>query len=365
MIADIIIVAAGLLAGKVLFHKFPVLHKQDANASPLRISVIIPARNEAVNLPLLLADLEKQTAAIFEIICVDDGSVDNTPAAAQAYHARLISLPEKPQGWIGKSWACQNGANAAGGDLLLFLDADVRLSPSGISRLVRTYQTIGCAVSVLPYHKMVKAYEQFSLFANLIQFAANGLGLPPGSKNAGLYGPVILIGRSEYLQVGGHAAIKDSIIDDVALGEKLKAAHIPYALFLGDQQVSYRMYGGGIRDLLQGWTKNQATGALKTHWAVFLMVFLWITACTSVPIQLIIALLKADTLALLVFAAFYGLWVLELRRISRRLGDFAWPGILLYPLLLAAYLGIFLVSLVKKAFRLKVTWKGREIRLGK
>lgn len=360
-----IIILAGLLLSAVLFNRFPVLQRARKDGPSLKISVIIPARNEEKNLPLLLNDLQKQRLSIDEIICVDDDSVDSTGKIALSYGARLISLNEKPEGWMGKSWACQNGADAARGDLFLFLDADVRLGPNGTSRLLQAYEDERCVISVQPYHKMIKRYEELSLFFNFIQFAANGLGLPYRNKNIGLYGPVILISRSDYQEIGGHDSIKASIIDDMALGEKLKSKGIPFKLFLGDKDISFRMYGGGLKDLVQGWTKNQATGAMKTPLAVFLMVFLWITSCTSVPLHLIIAITTLNTFQIGVYALFYLIWVLELGRIARHLGSFSLWGIIIYPILLVFYLGIFIRSGAKKIFRLKVIWKERKIRLEK
>lgn len=375
MIIQCIIILLGLIASAILFNRFPELggddqRADDQRADEIKLSIIIPARNEEENLRLLLGDLKKQHVTRCEIICVDDASHDNTEQIAVSLGARLISLREKPEGWIGKSWACQNGADAATGNVFLFLDADVRLSPVGICKLIKAYEEAGCVISVQPYHIIVKRYEEFSLFFNFIQMAANGMGLPVSNnkrsiknnnKNIGLYGPVILMSRLDYELIGGHAAIKDSIIEDMALGEKLKEKDIPFKLFLGDGDISYRMYSGGLKDLIQGWTKNQATGAVKTPFTVFVLVFLWITSCLSGPLCLIIAITRVDLFWIGILGIFYFIWVLELLRIRRHIGSFSIWGIIFYPVLLVVYLGIFVRSMVKKIFRLKVIWKEREI----
>ena len=375
-----IIILLGLMSSRILFHHFPELdgvngfnsaNRLDGGNQTNRLSIIIPARNEEKNLCMLLDDLNKQEAAIHEIICVDDGSADQTAKIVTCFGARLITSSPKPAGWIGKSWACQQGGEAASGEMLLFLDADMRLSPVGIGKLLQAYQTAGSVISVMPYHQIQKKLEAFSLFFNLIQMGANGMGLPVGygkkrkNKTIGLYGPVILINRDDYQAVGGHAAIKDSIVDDMALGEKLREKDIPFALFLGDQDVSYRMYSGGLRDLIQGWTKNQAAGAMKTPVALILLVFLWMTACASVPVYLTLSLIWHHWFWAGILAVCYGIWVLELIRIAWHIGSFSVASIIFYPVLLVFYMVIFLRSMIKKIFGFPVVWKDREIRVEK
>jgi len=223
----------------------------------------------------------------------------------------------------------------------------------------------------MPYHQIESKTESLSLFFNCIQMGANGLGLPAGRKKnshpyqIGLYGPVIMISRVDYQAVGGHAAIKDSIVDDMALGEKLREKEIPFVLFLGDHDVSYRMYRGGLRELIQGWTKNQAVGAAKTPLLILVLVFFWITAVASAPLYLALNLVWQQWLRAGLMAVCYGIWVLELNRIARHIGSFSVISIVSYPLLLLFYLLIFSRSLVKKIMGRPVIWKDREIRLEK
>jgi 4,4'-diaponeurosporenoate glycosyltransferase len=361
MILDIVIITLGLICSFLLFYRLPSLPSGEKITFPHKISVIIPARNEEKNLPLLLQDLKMQTAELFEIICVDDGSEDNTAAIASSYGAKLISLQDVPAMWTGKSWACQNGADASTGDILIFLDADVRLSPDGIARLIHAHAEQSSVISVEPYHRMLRRYEYGSLFFNLIQIAANGLGLPLKNHNIGLYGPVILIRKSDYVAVGGHKSIRSSIVDDVALGEELRNSGIPFSLYMGDRDISFRMYGSGPRSLLQGWTKNLATGASKTRIDVFVMAFLWVTSCLSVPVQWTISMVNMDMLPIVLYSVFYVVWVFELRRIARRVGNFPFYTMLLYPAYLLVFTGVFILSLLKKIFHRKVIWKDRKI----
>jgi glycosyltransferase involved in cell wall biosynthesis len=115
----------GIICGAILFFKLPRLTKSSKKTedNDLKISVIIPARNEEKNLPNILGDLENQTYSIHEIICVDDSSEDRTPEIIKKYNVKGITVSELPSNWKGKTWACQNGAKAAIGDILLFIDA--------------------------------------------------------------------------------------------------------------------------------------------------------------------------------------------------------------------------------------------------
>lgn len=377
---NLILILTGLLFLFLLFYRFPVL-PAGKNAEietktititktktkppvAVRISVIIPARNEEKNLPLLLSDLQKQTVQPWEIICVDDGSTDQTAQIAASFGIRVISIQDKPAGWIGKSWACKIGAEAADGDWFLFLDSDVRLEPDAVSKLADATGNSGFVISVQPFHIMEKWYEQLSFFFNLIEVAANGAGIPRIHLNAGLYGPVILISRPDYAAINGHFPTRNSIVDDITMGKCLQKAGISYRLFLGDGDISFRMYGGGIRDLLQGWTKNIADGAYKTPFLLFFMVFVSVAACISVAIQLILALAWFDLQNILIYSVLYLGWVAGLRRASRKLGNFKRRTVLIYPLCLLFFLIVFFLSVFKRLFRMNVRWKGRNIRPG-
>ena len=97
-----------------------------------RLSVVLPVYNVERYLALCLETVRQQSMADIEIICVDDASTDATAQIALSHGVKLLSLTQKPAGWTGKTWACQSGADKAEGDLLLFLDADVRLQKDGL-----------------------------------------------------------------------------------------------------------------------------------------------------------------------------------------------------------------------------------------
>lgn len=360
---ELLIAVAGLLLSFLLFFKKRIITTNSPPNQSHKISVIIPARNEEKTLPLILGDLTKQSFQIHEIICVDDISTDKTADVALAFGATLVSIREKPEDWTGKAYACWRGAKAATGSILLFLDSDVRLSPTALSTLLSAYEASGHVISIQPFHRIERIFEQLSLFFNIIQIAANGLGLPLKNKNVGLSGPVILIEKSTYDAIGGHEVIKGSITDDLALGKVLSKHGIPFELYLGGCEISFRMYASGLRSLLQGWTKNYATGAMKMSLPLLVAVFLWVAACMSPPFHLFLLAFNPIPSLIFIYAALYVFWLGVLFWIIRPIGNFSPLAIVFYPVSLTVFIVVFAVSVFKKLFGLRVTWKARKIEL--
>ncbi|MDI6846449.1 MAG: glycosyltransferase family A protein, partial [Candidatus Saccharicenans sp.] len=164
------------------------------------ISVIIPARNEANNLAILLESLKEQSIKPEEIIVVDDNSEDETAEIARKAGVRVINPGPLPAGWNGKSHACFRGAEAASGDLLIFLDADTRLEKEGLEVMLNLYLDGRGLVSIQPYHRMQKAYERLSAFFNLVVFLNMNISSYISALNRprGAFGPCILCSRSDY-----------------------------------------------------------------------------------------------------------------------------------------------------------------------
>jgi glycosyltransferase involved in cell wall biosynthesis len=134
----------------------------------LKVSVIIPARNEETRLPHLLDSLMVQTYKPYEIIVVDDHSSDKTGEIARGYDVKVIDSTELPENWTGKSWAMWNAYQESSGNVLVFFDADVSLSPRALKMLLKTRQSVDGAISVVPYHETTKLFERLSLLPYLL-----------------------------------------------------------------------------------------------------------------------------------------------------------------------------------------------------
>ncbi len=362
---DLIVILLGITAFLLLFYKLPVLRRSDRRKHDLyipKVSVIIPCRNEEHNLPRLLGDLNRQDIELHEIICADDASDDRTAAIAEDRGAIVIKANEKPEGWIGKSWACHQGAEASSGAVLLFLDADVRLAPDAVRSLLAEMDRSRSVISVQPFHKAIRIHEQFSVFFNLVQLAANGMGRLYRRWRIGLYGPVVIISRKEYFSAGGHASVKESIIDDIALGQMLKKKNIGFENLMGGRLISFRMYPSGSRELYEGWTKNMSSGAVKTPVLNFLSVIFWITSSISVVIKLFEGIASKNTGIFVFYLILYFLWAALFLAAGNKAGSFSVLTYIFYPIPLLVFVVLFLISAVRKIFRLGSVWKGRRIR---
>ncbi|MDD4312772.1 MAG: hypothetical protein PHW41_09845, partial [Eubacteriales bacterium] len=160
----------------------------------------------------------------------------------------------------------------------------------------------------------------------------------------------------------GHESVKSAIVEDMALADQLRRAGIPFQIFVGDGDVSFRMYPAGIGSLWQGFSKNLATGAAKTPVWLFFLVALFIASITSVPLNLSYSLAGGSPLVWL-YAALYGVWVVILFFISARIGKFHPLAVLFYPLALIVFYAVFIHSFLIRLFHGKVKWKGRAIEL--
>lgn len=308
------------------------------------LSVVIPARNEEHNLPKLLRSLAAQSVKPREILVVDDASTDRTAEIARQLGARVVASAPLPQGWRGKTWACHQGAQAATGDLLLFLDADTWFEPEGLARVLQAYD--GVALSVGPFHSVRRVYEDLSLFFNF--------NMTVGTVPDGLFGQMLLVNRESYQRVGGHAAVKGRTLETLFLARQFHAAGIPTRSATGRGFLSFRMYPNGLHELIEGWTKGFASGAGQTPRGVLLLLVAWMIGLMLAPIGW---LMTGDWLW---WGAVYALCVAQVCWFSRQIGSFRWFTALLYPVPLIFFFAVFARSAMRSGKQ--VTWKGRDIR---
>jgi 4,4'-diaponeurosporenoate glycosyltransferase len=345
MTALLLVTLALWSAGWFLLRRMKTLGGRPIQKTPAgQLSIIIPARNEEHNLPSLLRSITAQSVKPREIIVVDDGSADNTAEIARQHGATVIASKLLPDGWRGKTWACHQGAQAASGDLLMFVDADTWFEPDGLGRILANY-TDG-ALSLGPYHAVEKHYEDLSLFFNFT--------MTVGTVPDGLFGQMLLVDRESSRRVGGHEAVKGRTLENFFLAQQFRAAGIPTRSFTGRGLLSFRMYPNGLGELIEGWTKGFASGAGQSPRGVLLVVVAWM-------IGLILStlgwLLTGDSLA---WGVAYLLCAAQVSWFSRKIGAFRWFTGLLYPVPLIFFFAVFTRSVMRSGKF--VSWKGREIR---
>ena len=363
---NIIIHLVFWLFGFFILWKIPRCNesKENINKNDLSISVIIPARNEENNLENLFNSLGNQSIKIQEIILVDDSSTDKTPDIGRKHNAKVISLKSLPKGWVGKSWACYNGADAAKGDYFLFLDADTKLSEKGIENILSYINRYKGVISIQPYHRVKKIYENLSLFFNIILIAGMGAFTPFQKRinPIGAFGPCLICKREDYYKIDGHKSIKGKVMEDIEIGKKFIEAKIPLFCLGGKGTIDFRMYPGGFKEMVKGWSKGFGTGAKSTSIPVLIMVIAWIVGAIF-PLNLL-----ADGLSpfvpnvILIASVFYLAFIVQIYWMSYRIGSFNIWASVLYPIPLAFFVIVFFYSLILTIFRKKVTWKDREIK---
>jgi glycosyltransferase involved in cell wall biosynthesis len=230
--------------------------------APLRVSVIVPARNEEASLADCLQSLVTQTGVAFEIIVVDDHSADRTREIAMSFPAvRVIEAGPLPKGWTGKNNAVTTGARQSRGEWLLFTDADTIHLPGSLAAALKEAQENGAELlSYSPEQIAVTFWEMATLpvvFAELARQYSPSKVSDPASPIAAANGQYILICRDTYDAVGSHAAIAGNILEDVALAHAVKNSGRKIRFRYAGTAVRTRMYRN-YRQLRDGWTKNLA-----------------------------------------------------------------------------------------------------------
>jgi chlorobactene glucosyltransferase len=229
------------------------------------ITVVLPARNEAANIERCVCSLLAQNYPNFEVVVVDDGSTDATPQiladlVAQNSCLRVVRNSRLPRGWTGKSYAVHVGARSAHGDWLLFVDADVTLHPGALSAAYLAARAHGAAMLSLWAHQ-----ELLSFWERVVQPVIVGMSQaadPLQRVNSARHpntayanGQFILVERRAYRRIGGHAAVRDEVLEDQELARRFKHAAETMLMLDGTRVLSTRMYTslGGI---WEGWSKN-------------------------------------------------------------------------------------------------------------
>jgi 4,4'-diaponeurosporenoate glycosyltransferase len=333
--------------------------------SGIKVSIIIPALNEEINLPSLIDSIKKQSFTNYEVIIAVTPSKDKTLEIANNSGFKVVVIDYIPEDWLGKPYACYKGWEASNGNTLMFLDADTCMQDDGLKKIIESYLENKGALSVQPYHRTAKFYEQFSAVFSLISVMAMGSFTILGKhiNPAGLFGPCIVISRKDYMAVGGHEAVKGEVVEDMALGAILKKQNINLNCLGGKGAIDYRMYPGGTRELIDGWTKNFAAGAQDTSIFLIIAIVCWIGGALGVVISIFNLAFTVNVMLLGSYFALYLAFTLQIIWILKRIGNYRIYTALFYPVYIVFFVLIFLRSIFWIYIKKKVKWKGMLIDL--
>mgnify|MGYP005839651887 CR=1 FL=1 len=353
------------LLGFIFLWKIPVLKKEKKlGRFSHKISILIPARNEERTLGHLLHSIEQQTLKPHEVIVVDDQSEDNTAEVARRAKCIVMTSKNLPEGWTGKPWACWQAAHKATGDIFLFLDADTFLEPEGLSKMVSTYLEKMGLLSIQPFHKMERRHERLSAIFNIITMAGMNACTPLGQKlkPMGAFGPCMICSREDYFMVGGHEKARGEVLESLALGREFLRANQNISCYGGKETISFRMYPGGLRSLIQGFSKGFGTGARAMSWVILFMVVGWIFGGVGVTRQLIQSAILGNITDFLGWFVLDALYILQIHWMLFRIGNFGFSTALLFQVPLLFFVIVFMTSLLRIFLIRRVHWKGREVK---
>lgn len=246
-----------------------------AGAPRPSVSVIVPARNEALNITRCVSSIAASEYPDFEIIVIDDRSDDGTGELARAVsvgNAQRITVvdgAELPEDWMGKPWACHQGAGVATGDLLLFTDADTEHGAALLARAVAGLEEEGADLLTLLGRQLMETFWErlvqpqiFMLmlfrFPDFERAVRNGRW-----RDAIANGQYLLFPRTSYTALGGHRAVKDEVVEDLVLAQLVKRRGQRLRIRGAETDFSTRMYRS-LSEIVEGWSKNLMIGGLQS-----------------------------------------------------------------------------------------------------
>ena len=261
------------------------------------ISVLVPARNEAHNIEACLRSLLEQDYDNYEVIALDDDSRDGTSMILSRLgieYARLKVLNglPLPTGWVGKPWACQQLARTARGEWLLFVDADTRHHPNMLADTAATLHASRADFMTGMPRQILGTWAEFIvvpllawvIFALIPVPLARRLHSPIFTAAVGQF---MMFKHQAYEAVGGHAAVRDTSIEDIALARRVVRQGLRWDFVDLSSRVYCRMYRS-LSEVFGGVAKN-LFAVFHYNLPVFAFAWLWLSYISLVPLFVLAA----------------------------------------------------------------------------
>lgn len=355
------------LAVNLRLLRTPGRRRAGAAVTPSRVSVLVPARDEADRIDACVRSLLASEGVELELVVLDDGSADGTAdvvrtAAGGDPRVRVLTGVPPPRGWLGKPHACAQLADAATSETLVFVDADVRVAPGGLA------DTVGLLADhdldlVSPYPLQLAIGAGPRLVQPLLQWSwltFLPLRLAESSRRPSLVaanGQLLVCRAAAYRAVGGHAAVRSEVLEDVELARAFKRAGYRATVADGTAVATCRMY--------EDW-RGLADGYAKSLWAAFgspggaaavagLLAWLYLLPPAAAVAGLIRGRRRTTVAGFAGYGAAVAGRVLAARRTGGRSAD-----ALAHPASTAALIALIAASWWRRS-RGRLAWKGRPL----
>jgi len=356
------------------FRLTPYLDKfENTSKTNPKVSIILPARNEEEYIEKCLDSLISQDYENYEIIVIDDSSEDSTGKIISEYaknHPKVIpvSARPKPEGWMGKNWACMEGYKKATGELLLFTDADTKHAKNVITLAVTHLNSFNLdALSAIPKMLTFDFWTNITLpmISTFLHTRFSALNVNNPKKKTGyFFGSFFILKKKTYQEIGMHEGVKHEIIEDGALGKKVKelgykmkmvrGEHLIEAVWARDKSTLWN----ALKRLMVPLYLQSGKIAIGIFFAIVFLLFVpfpIFAISASLPVETLSTKLLCVTSAIASILIYIGA-VIEVKiglKLKLRYALFAPLGSLV------VVLG-FLSGLLQAKRTSSVTWRGRS-----
>ncbi|RMG28183.1 MAG: glycosyltransferase family 2 protein [Methanobacteriota archaeon] len=332
---------------------YPLKEPQSIPHLP-KVSIIVPARNEAANIRQCLNSLMELHYPDYEIIVVEGNSTDETRKIVENEFPNVTMIPEppRPNGWVGKPWACHIGQQHAKGQILLFTDADTIHHPDSLQKLVPALLTQTNGFLTIVTRQILKKFWEYTL---VIVFQTIALSVYGGKGSGSRYlanGQYLMFTREAYDEIGGHQAVHDKIIEDMELASLGAAKGRKPIFFDVPELVAVRMYRT-FNDFFNGFAKNLAVGASTLSIAPIARNFLLQVWAIGWPFSLLLNHPLAIPTAAFGYLSYVATCLYGQYRITRKIT----PHMILAPIYFIIYLFVLNYSFYLVTVKKKVKWK--------
>ncbi len=362
------------------YHLDIIVKPVDPPSNAPMISVCIPARNEERNIRACMEAVLNQTYPNFEVIVLDDRSTDSTLEilhSIQNNKLKIVNGSDLPSDWAGKPHALYQAANSARGDWLCFVDADTFLASEALaSCYAKAVETNADLFTMMTFQITVTFWERAVLplvmTALSVGFSPRKVN-DPKRKDAIANGQFIFIKRSVYDAIGGHESVKDQIVEDKAISEKVKWSGYRLIVADGMQVARTRMYTS-LAEMWEGWTKNIYLGLRDQIGLMLLGAFgalVTVIAALGLPLWPLLGLIwffhSGGSMAIVIVLEALILWgalIYVRAMVAHNMNIPRWYA-LTTPLGAAIFAAMMFTSTWKVISGQGVTWRGRKYKPSK